>query len=72
VAESMGGNLPTPSALQAARSRKLNARLENGAPEYPANTNCEPAKSIPPGALLRCSPIPELLVAAGSVPIALH
>ena len=26
---------PTPRALQAARSRKLNARLENGAPEYP-------------------------------------
>ena len=25
---------PTPSALQAARSRRLNARLENGAPEY--------------------------------------
>jgi hypothetical protein len=24
---------PTPSALQAARSRRLNARLENGAPE---------------------------------------
>jgi len=24
-----------PSALQAARTRKLNARLENGAPEYP-------------------------------------
>jgi hypothetical protein len=30
---------PTPSALRAARSRRLNARLENGAPEYPANTN---------------------------------
>ena len=25
---------PTPRALQAARSRKLNALLENGAPEY--------------------------------------
>ena len=32
---------PTPRALQAARSRKLNARLQNGAPEYPANTNWE-------------------------------
>src|SRR5262245_56413941 len=28
---------PTPRALQAARSRKLNARLENGTPEYPAH-----------------------------------
>jgi hypothetical protein len=28
---------PTPRALQAARSRKLKRRLENGAPEYPAN-----------------------------------
>ena len=28
---------PTPSFLHATRSRKLNARLENGAPEYPAN-----------------------------------
>ena len=36
---------PTPRALQAARSRKLNARLENGAPEYPANTNCDAAKA---------------------------
>jgi hypothetical protein len=25
---------PTPSALHGARSRRLNARLENGAPEY--------------------------------------
>ena len=41
---------PTPSALQAARSRKLNARLENGAPEYPENTNCHPAKTILLGA----------------------
>jgi hypothetical protein len=44
---------PTPRALQAARSRKLNARLENGAPEYPANTNCDAAKAIPPGAMIR-------------------
>ena len=44
---------PTPRALQAARSRKLNARFENGAPEYPANTNCEAAKAIPPGAKIR-------------------
>jgi hypothetical protein len=41
---------PTPSARQAARSRRLNARLENGAPEYPANTNSDPAKTIPPEA----------------------
>lgn len=31
---------PTPKALQAAGSRKLTARFENGAPEYPGNTNC--------------------------------
>ena len=49
VAQAMGCDLPTPSALHAARSRKLNARLENGAPEYPAKTNCDPAKAIPPG-----------------------
>jgi hypothetical protein len=46
---------PTPSALHAARSRRLNARLENGSPEYPANTNCDPAKAIPPGATIRRS-----------------
>jgi MerR family regulatory protein len=39
---------PIPSALQAARSRRLNARFENGSPEYPANTNCDAAKAIPP------------------------
>jgi hypothetical protein len=39
----MGGDLPTPRARHAARSRKLNARFENGASEYPANTNCDPA-----------------------------
>jgi type II restriction enzyme len=33
-------------ALHAARSRKLNARLENGAPEYPANTNCDPVAAL--------------------------
>jgi hypothetical protein len=43
------GNLPTPSALQAHWNRKLNARLENGAPEYPANTNCDPANASPSG-----------------------
>jgi hypothetical protein len=30
----------------------LNARLENVAPEYPANTNCDAAKAIPPGAMM--------------------
>ena len=44
---------PTPSARHAARSRRLNARLENGSPEYPANTNCDPAKAIPPGTRIR-------------------
>jgi len=44
---------PTPRALQAARSRELNVRLENGAPEYPANTNCDAPKAIPPGAMIR-------------------
>jgi hypothetical protein len=44
---------PTPSALHAERSRRLKARFENGAPEYPANTNCDPAKAIPPGARMR-------------------
>src|ERR1700752_1121073 len=39
----------SPTPRQAARRRRLNARLENGAPEYPVNTNCDPAKSIPPG-----------------------
>ena len=53
VAQPMRGDLPYPRALQAARSRKLNARLENGAPEYPANTNCDPAKFISPGARIR-------------------
>ena len=41
---------PTPIALHAARNRRLKARLEKGAPEYPANTNCDPAKAIPPRA----------------------
>jgi hypothetical protein len=50
VAQPVGGDLPTPIARQAARSRRLNARLENGSPEYPAKTNCDPAKAIPPGA----------------------
>jgi hypothetical protein len=31
----------------------VNARFENGAPEYPANTNCDAAKVIPPGAKIR-------------------
>jgi hypothetical protein len=44
---------PTLSALNAARSRRLNARLENGAPEYPANTNSDAAKAITPGARMR-------------------
>jgi len=38
---------PTPMALQAARSRRLNARLENGVPEYPANRNSDSAKMDP-------------------------
>ena len=33
VPEPMGCYLPTPRALQAERSRKLNARLESGDPE---------------------------------------
>ena len=37
VAQSVAVISPTPSFLHATRSRKLNARLENGAPEYPAN-----------------------------------
>ena len=36
---------PTPSARHAARSRKLNARLENGSPEYPAKTWSEAART---------------------------
>ena len=31
----------------------MNARLENGCPEYPANTNCDAAKAIPPGNRIR-------------------
>ena|SRR5215207_5433707 len=31
----------TPSARQAAHNRRLNGRFENGAPKYPANTNCD-------------------------------
>ena len=50
VARPMRGDLPYP---EGSRSRKLNARLENGAPEYPANTNCDAAKAIPPGAMIR-------------------
>ena len=46
-------NLTHTTGLQAERSRKSNARLENGDPEYPANTNCEAAKAIPPGAKIR-------------------
>jgi hypothetical protein len=46
---------PISSALPLARSRKLNARLENGAPEYPPNTNWEAAKAIPPGARMRAA-----------------
>ena len=53
VAQPMRGDLPYPRALQATRSRKLNARLENGAPEYPVKTNCDPAKAIPPGDMIR-------------------
>jgi hypothetical protein len=41
------GDLPHPEGFA------LNARLENGAPEYPANTNSAPAKAIPPGARMR-------------------
>ena len=44
---------PTPIARQAALSRKLNVRVENGFPEYPANTNCDPANAIPLGAMMR-------------------
>jgi DNA-directed RNA polymerase specialized sigma24 family protein len=39
---------PTPRALRAARSRKLNVRLENGAPEYPAN-KLRSREGDPPG-----------------------
>ena len=44
---------PTPRALHAARSRGLNARLENGSPENPANTNCDQGKAIPPWSIIR-------------------
>ena len=44
---------PTPRALHAPRSRKLNARLEKGAPVCPANTNSDPAKAIAPSAMMR-------------------
>jgi hypothetical protein len=45
--------LSPPSALQAARSRRLNARFENRSPEYPANTNCDAANAITPGARMQ-------------------
>jgi len=44
TAQSVSGDLPTPRALQTPRRRKLNDRLENGSPGYPANTNCDAAK----------------------------
>jgi hypothetical protein len=51
VAQPMRGDLPPPRALcKSHAATDLNARLENGAAEYPANTNCDPAKAIPPGA----------------------
>ena len=42
-----------PRGLPAARSRKLNARLEDAAPEYPANKNSDAAKAIPPWQRMR-------------------
>jgi hypothetical protein len=35
------------------KRRRLNARFEDGSPEYPANTNCEAAKTIPLGQRMR-------------------
>ena len=41
------------AVISPARIRKLKARFENGSHEFPANTNCDPAKAMPPGAKIR-------------------
>jgi hypothetical protein len=47
VEQDRGSTVPEPVRC------RLKARFENGSPEYPANTNCEAAKAIQPGARMR-------------------
>jgi hypothetical protein len=49
----VGSNLPHPERSARRPKPQLNARLEKGAPEYPAYTNCDPANAIPPEAMIR-------------------
>jgi hypothetical protein len=53
VAQPMRCDLPDPEGSTGGPQPQVEPRLENGAPEYPANTNCNPAKFIPPGAMIR-------------------
>jgi hypothetical protein len=50
VAQPVGCNLPHAECpARGAQPQVESAPLENGAPEYPANTNCDPANAIPSG-----------------------
>ena len=40
----MRGDLPYPEGSTGGPQPQIECRLENGAPEYPANTNCDAAK----------------------------
>ena len=51
VAQPVGGNLPHPDRSARRTQPQIKRTVGNGAPEYPANTNCDPAKAIPPGAI---------------------
>ena len=53
VAQPMRGDLPYPEGSTGGPQPQIERPVGNGAPEYPANTNCDAPKAIPPGAMIR-------------------
>jgi hypothetical protein len=53
MSQPVGCDLPHPERSASGSEPQVEARLENGAPEYPANTNSDAANAIPPGAMIR-------------------
>jgi hypothetical protein len=53
VAQPMRGDLPYPEGSTGRPQPQIERPVAKRSPEYPANTNWETAKAIPPGAMIR-------------------
>jgi hypothetical protein len=50
MVEPVGGNLPYPDLSAGSSQAQIECAIGNWFAVYPANTNCDPANAIPPGA----------------------